>query len=887
MDLSRRTLLTAPAVLCLATPAVAAEAGGDFVLTFDTGRITSLRYRQDRFDTDYIAPGQRLGDVRMTWRRGAGDWQTTETHSQTPVGGDAPQAAIYDLGGGLRLETRFTPPPHGLDWTITVHNQGDDAVEIGDLGLPLPMHTEFKQGQPATAAVLKHSFVSGHGSFVFWMRSNSVGPFLLMTPRADTPLEFWDHRRGKDDAWCAYIHSAHVGEDVAAKGGRWRLPHSSRQLAPGESASYGFTFTWPRDYPAIRDTLAMRGGLDVTIVPGMTLPRDLTADIALRSSATVTAVTAEYPEATEITPLAAKGGLHLYRLQFKRLGENRLAVHQAGGRVTWLEFFVTEPIETLIGKRARFIAGHQVHDASKWYNGLLCEWNMESGVELTPDNYDRIKGWRIYEVTCDDPGLSKPAFLAAKQAEFPVQAEIDAIDAYIEHFVWGGLQRTTTETYPYGIYGIPDWKQNRDSKDPGPKGQLHIWRAYDYSHLIVMYFALYRLARDHPQMTTRLSGPAYLDRAAGTALALFTVPLATGDWSAYETGFYNEIVIPELIETLEAEGRHEAAAALRGHWEKKVRVFVTGAPDLFGSEYAFDSTGFESTQALARYALDHKVDGIAVADASRFSRVQMAANLFCRGVIEPAYYYLGSDYRASAGDAFTLTYMSMMGGGAVLDYGLRDAPQNGQNPHAYLRLGFASCLSAWALINSGDAASNYGYWYPGPANDGGSGGGFEPAAFGETWLGQPSHRGSWYYASESDLGYCGYLRSAACGVADDPLFGRTAYLGALVPDANGIAVIPRDGVRRRLHVVLKAGKLSLALARDRFAAETPIRMTNDLSQIHFEIESDNPAAHETQLALTGDAASSYALDGAKGPEVRLTIPAGPGPHSFSLHRITS
>ena len=44
------------------------------------------------------------------------------------------------------------------------------------------------------------------------------------------------------------------------------------------------------------------------------------------------------------------------------------------------------------------------------------------------------------------------------------------------------------------------------------------------------------------------------------------------------------------------------AATLRGYWEQKVNYFVTGNPSLFGSEYAFDSTGFESTAAFARYA---------------------------------------------------------------------------------------------------------------------------------------------------------------------------------------------------------------------------------------------------------------------------------------------
>ena len=44
--------------------------------------------------------------------------------------------------------------------------------------------------------------------------------------------------------------------------------------------------------------------------------------------------------------------------------------------------------------------------------------------------------------------------------------------------------------YAYGLYGTPDWKQNRESSDPSPKGRLHIWRAYDYPNIFAMYLAM-------------------------------------------------------------------------------------------------------------------------------------------------------------------------------------------------------------------------------------------------------------------------------------------------------------------------------------------------------------------------------------------------------------
>jgi hypothetical protein len=298
---------------------------------------------------------------------------------------------------------------------------------------------------------------------------------------------------------------------------------------------------------------------------------------------------------------------------------------------------------------------------------------------------------------------------------------------------------------------------------------------------------------------------------------------------------------------------------LRKFWERKVKNFVNDEQDLFRSEYAFDSTGFESTHAFAKYAMRRADNpgetnsGIPLANAQRFMDTQIAANLFCRGWLEPAYYYLGSDYRGGAGNAYVLTYMSQMGGWSVLDYALNFAT----NRAPYLRLGYASYLSAWALMNTGTPESNYGYWYPGQANDGGAGGGFEPAAFGQTWLGQPHHRGSWYFSSEIDLGYCGALRTAATVLADDPIFGRFCFGGDWRKTSRGIEVVPKDGLRRRFHAMLDTGKLHCVLENDRFATAQPIVLNKDFSEIRFQLESDNPASHVARLRVSGLASGKY------------------------------
>ncbi|WP_083901190.1 DUF5695 domain-containing protein [Azospirillum sp. B4] len=903
-------MLAGPAQAVAGTARTAAQA---FTLAFNGAGLTSLRAAGDSFDTDYLEPGQALGHVTLAYRPladhrdGAAPWRTVSTRDLTPTRLEQPDAqgrvAVYEIADGagpaLGLVVRLGVENGALSWQVALTNQSGAPLEIGDLVLPLPFHTEFKAKQPATSTVLKHSFISGHGSFLFWMRSNSVGPYLVMTPERKTQFEYWEPRQGaKQDSdspdhayrpYGVFIHAAATGEAMRAAGGRWRQPLTSLTLKPGDTRRFGARFTWAADYDGVRDTLVAQGGIDVEVAQGMTLPTDLPGRIALRTQDSIVAVEAEYPDQTTIRDLGTRNGRRIYELRFRRLGENLVTIRHgakgSGQRTTRLEFFATEPVETLVKKRAAFIAAHQHRDPAKWYDGLLAEWNMETQTLLGPDNYDRITGWRIYEVTCDDPGLSKPAYLASKNAEHPVQAEVSALDYYVEHFVWGGLQRTTEEEDSYALYGIPDWKKNRDSADPGPKGRKHYWRPYDYPHIIAMYLGLYRVATRHPAITTRLDAATYLERAFGTARALFTIPMKIAEWSAYETGFYNEVVIPELIDALDAAGESAKAAELRGHWVRKVDFFVNGKPDLFGSEYPFDSTGFESTQAMARYALDHAGQpGFPVtsrAAAKRFADAQIAANLFCRGVIEPTYYYLGSDYRAAGGDAFTLTYMAQMGGWALLDHALNDA----DDPRPLLRLAWTSYLSAWALVNSGTAESGHGYWYPGAANDGASGGGFEPSSHGTTWLGQPHHRGSWYYSSESDLGFCGALRMAATLVSDDPVFGRFCFGGTLTEEGGWLRITPRDGVRRRLHARLQHARLArqrldLEVQGARFAPSDSIAWHPTDARLRLTLDGE-AQRQPPSLRLRGLPKGRYRVTGGgvlmvtgEAPWVTVALPAG-------------
>jgi Family of unknown function (DUF5695) len=787
-------------------------------------------------------------------------------------------ARIVQPVDDLQATETFEPSGDALVWTISLRNPTGQPIEVGDLsiGLPINRHYVGDKTETYTRRVIQHSSIAGDGSYIYWMRTNAEGPYLVMTPSPGTSLEYFEELPSTR-IYNAYIHASASMTDLKTKGGNWRLPTTHLILAPkgqtGDSKTYSFRFHWAPDYDGVREVLYQEKLFDVAIVPGMTVPTDLDTEFSLHTRNTSLTIEPEHPEKTQVTALGEHGkDIHVYKVHFSRLGENMLRVRYGNGQYLALEFFVTEPIETLFKKRAAFIVSHEQHtDPAKWYNGLFSQWDMKNHILRSPDDLD---GLQSYAVACDDTELGKSAFIAQKNIVYPSQKEISAVEYYISKHVWGGLQETTKEKIPYAVYGIPNWKVNRDSSDPGTKGQEHVWRIYDYPHVVLMYYNMYSVAKLYPETTKYLDSKGYLERAFGTARAFFTVPMNLIKWSPYDTGTYNEIVIPDLIEALDQEGQHDEAAYLRGEWEKKVKYFINDHPYLYGSEYPYDTTGFESTAALARYAMarlqapgapprtrtlpgqEAFASQVKYDDAKTFLDGQFALNVASRGWLETAYYDMGSDYRANGNISYTLSYMSQMGGWGILDYAYYQSP----DPAKYLRLGYPSYLSSFALINSGTAESNYGYWYPGKDNDGGASGGFEPRPWGRAWLGNKEMgRGPWWYSGEIELGFSGALRDAATVIVDDPIFGRYAYGGTIAQHGRLTEVVPHDGLRERLHILTGAQHVHLILDRDAFAEGKSISYDDSLAHLRFTLENHATSAHPIVLSFTGLSSGRYRL----------------------------
>jgi hypothetical protein len=840
---------------------------------FNSRGLTRLSSPDDPSEASIIPQGGAWGRPSVRYRIGPGDWLSLyrdETRRDSSVR-DEVVYTDHIPGMPLKMIQTFRLKGGGMDWDIEIESKMSFPVTIGDLAVPLPWQ---RPGGADPSFIFercftKHHYIAGSGSFIYFTRPSGEPPFLMVLAKPGTKLEYFDT---VGNEYAVFIHSGLTGNQQDR--GTWRQAHTYGELAPagspGSRLKYGFRLVWAGSWEEMRDILFRNGLFDVRVVPGMTVPEDLPAMFSLHTRNSVNAVSAEFPDETQVRFLGEKDRHLLYEVRFGRLGENMLTVQYGDGQEMYLEFFSTEPLETLFKKRSAFIVNRQQHRRpDRWYDGLFSVYDMKNSILRGPENTDGFDHWWGYVLACDDPALCKAPFVAAKNVHFPDRKEIEAVEYYLEHFVWGGLQRTDKETpHPYGIYGTPNWMVNRDPLlRAGVKNRnldkMNIWRSYDYPHMIMLYYHMYQIARMYPDMTRYCDAGEYLERAWQTARAYFTYPYEILPWyETYKWGCYNELVIEGLMVDLAREGRGEEAEWLRNEWEKKVKYFVYDDRYPFRSEYSIDRTAFESSYAFARYGATHDMapdtnlwrdkktgewyshPSVERKDAREFMDRQHSAGLAVRGWLETKYFLLGSDFTSSS-DRHCLSYMAKMGGWSILDYGIRFADR----PYDWLQLGYNSFLSSWALMNTGRPETGYGFWAPGKENDGATGWAFMSSKFSRAWIRKDMPRGAWFYDGEADLGYGAAVRTAAVVLTEDPIFGWYAYGGDLKTAGGRHEVIPRDGLRARLFVVTDKSRLGIEFKRDGWLKGEPVILAGDMTRISGVIENRTNDTHTTEVGF--------------------------------------
>ena len=325
-----------------------------------------------------------------------------------------------------------------------------------------------------------------------------------------------------------------------------------------------------------------------------------------------------------------------------------------------------------------------------------------------------------------------------------------------------GLQRTEKEEYPFALYGIPDWKQNRRAKTrPGGKA-AHLADLRLSPNIVLLYYSLYRIARGYPDMPP-LKKPESIchGRAARTADAMFTIPPGAGrlvrissrahamSWQGHFGPLKEEKEWREELRRLWRHWVHLGSAVFRPGMHRQWWIGVL----------SLRHTGFESTEALwpaghgagrgggtgpisTRRSASAKAPGFSETDALQFG---LSWGWAC-------YYWYSSDYRAPTPDTPELYVPD--GGWAIWTM-----------PSSSLGSLFSAAagLSPIKLLVPAQHGPEGRQLHCGSRGEQATASSrYEPQPFSSTWLDQPHHGGPVTIPVKS-TGLHGYLRGR-----DDP-----------------------------------------------------------------------------------------------------------------------
>ncbi|MHA7967632.1 DUF5695 domain-containing protein [Paenibacillus sp. CAU 1782] len=817
------------------------------VTTGNHGEISSLRIIGDSFPTNYVmngtnAPNQNtadhqwVGELMFTYRVNNGAWTKAYTSKSADVRVQNQSGSTINLTyqnsanaegiRNFRLNQSYSLVGDHLLWSMTVTNTGTGTLEIGDWGLPLPFNEFWSAGgneQIYESRVVTHSNVANNNSYITIQRPSGIGNTLLMVPDGSTGagFEYMDNWRVEEHPgsnWSAdqggwpegltvyYIHS-----NVIKSTNRGYLPNTSLTLAPGASKTYAFKFFKAENEQAVKDRLYSEGMIDFTVVPGMIVPVDQTAKFSLRTSKTISSVTAQYPGQTTITSLGtAPGGHKLYSLQMSRMGQNDITVNYGNGEKTVLQFYAIESIGAALQRHATFMV-----EKTQWNlpgdirDKVFDDWMMQT--KSRRNVFNGYWGWG------DDWGLTHGQFLAEKNVQKPVISEITAVDQYLETAIWTNLMNGH-----HTDYLIHDFLMPEPNTTP-------TYRGYAYPHVYNTYFSMYKIAKLYPDLTTYTHPRnTYLLRAYNIFKALYDGPVAY-NWN---TGLMGELTTPDIIKALQDEGFTAQAGDIIAKMTTKYNNFRTTTYP-YGSEYNYDNTGEESVYMLAKMnnntTMQNKIN-----TKTRATRGQM-----------PLWYFYSVPVTITGEPWWNFQYTVALQGYAMDDW----VRNHSSNPEVEQRLTYASKIGNISAINSGQISSD-------PDNIGAVSWTYQMSKGNHGALGLgggPLFNGWRGMAGEADLGLWGAIKILSADVAVDPLFGVYGYGSEVTDNGTSYTVIPKDGVFQKLNLITE--KLGMALERDTYTTATVAKAKNDVA---FTLANATPGkAHATKVTFTGLAAGSY------------------------------
>lgn len=762
-----------------------------------------------------------LGDLNLRVRPVGGAWRDfASAHARKAIRvlrATGATIAAADITASMGDAAPFTVERRWIDeggllaLYFRIANRSGAPLEIGALGMPMVFDTIITDRtleQAHESASFVDPYIGRDAGYLQVTRLNGRGPALLVLPAAGSPLEAYVPLADAGTAAPVFaekspraqtfegfydwtVHSrGYADREWKQAGAQWNTP-TARVLRPGETIDVGVRLTQAPSIRAIEATLAAHGRPVAIGVPGYVVPTDQDATLFIRAPHAIRTIESWPAGALTATRGGVVGGWTRLAIRGRQWGRARLTLTYADGQVQTVSYFVTKPLDQVAADLGRFATHRQ------WYEGKGDPFGRSPAI-LTYDN----EAGRIVDVEprvwiagmSDEGGAGSWVAAVMKQLDHPDAGELAKIERMIDTTIVGNLQVASgphaggvkkslfyydPARFPALYPDAAKW-QSWTSWRQDAAGDLG--RAYNYPHVAVGHWVLYRTARNHPGLVTRHDWRWYLDHAYTTVTAMMR------DAPHYaEFGLMEGDVFVDILRDLQREGMTREAAEMERLMKARADHWRT-LKYPFGSEMAWDSTGQPEVYAWMRY-FGHQRQ----ADVTREVILGYDPTI-------PHWGYNGNARRywdfLYGGKVARIERQIHHYGSALNAVPLFDAYRQNPADLHLLRVAYGGMMGGITNIDQA---------------------GFASAAF-HSW---PDMMKWDAYSGDYGMGYFGHAYAAGTYLVKDTTFGWLGFGGTVTQARGTIRIVPKDGARTRLFVAPARAWITLEAGRIAAATYTP------------------------------------------------------------------
>ncbi|MFD1124862.1 DUF5695 domain-containing protein [Lentilactobacillus raoultii] len=879
------------------------------------GTIQGLYLSNDSFDTNYVMntksnPAQNtaghewVGDLIFQTQPGdnaTGDvWQKEYTNSSDStrkvsmsnnkvVVTYTPGKATNGIQNMGVTETYSLDNDGHLKWDITVKNDSNKDLTIGDFGLPLPFKEWWSySGADKTIdayqqSVVYHSFVGQNASYIYATRPSGIGNFLVMTPDASTGagFEYQDHwgagthdytsaenpwvqfNNGYDNGLSVfYIHSSAI-----QKTNQGYLNNTSLTLKPNESKTYSFKFsrsdiknttnnsstsgdmTDTKYENQLKSILYKENIMDAVSVPGMIVPKksdgDATGQLYLHTKVPANDISFDYqnqtndyeskrsnPDNDTSSSLGSnEQGKVTYEKTITKNGEQyhlyHFDFHSLGRNNVIVKYKINgQPMQTTL---QYYVIDNPEKALEQHANFMLkTQWKDSS---------------KFYNDIFDDWDFNTQS----KRGNFNGASNWGSLgwgdDWGLTHGLFLATQNVNTPNKDQvqalsnylenGIWNGLMKNHHDDYRVPDWLDERVVGSSDkdNYSWRGWAYPHIYNTFYEMYQVEKNNPNLIkYPESAKDYLLKAYNIMKALYVTKATNNndGLEGESTDPKIIAALRSEGLGSEADTLQNLLKTKYNAFAKD-PYPYTSEYPYDNTAEEGVYALGNMFNNQKMKQM-VDMKTRASRS-----------VQPTWYQYGVPVTINGESWWQFQYTDSLAGTAM-DNWLREQNNGMDQDQLGLaeRANYAAKMGNLTHINSGQIDKNnigaVAWYYQASL------GNITREHYG---VGAGKMHNGWIPLSgEADLSLFGALQVLSADVVNDPIFGLVGYGADVQDNGSSLSVTPEDGLRTRLNLIDQ--HLSYEFNGDKY---THADVKEDGTSTTFDFQNVSKAKHNANLTI--------------------------------------